>query len=240
MPSSNPERDSATVVSSKVDVPPSLIAGRVGAGAYTDIYEAIYAGAEGDCARIPWSEGGPCPTLVEWLNREAFSIVRAGGRAAVVGCGLGDDVVELARRGYDAIGFDISPSAVRWAARRHPQHADRFLTADLLELPTRLAGRFDLVVDAYTMQCMDPARRPAAARGIARLVAARGAVLCIERARNDDEPVSLEDGPPFALSGTELVRVMADAGLALRDGPGEFHCPDDPDHLCVRALFVKA
>ena len=40
--------------------------------------------------------------------------MRRGSRV-VVGCGLGDDVAELLSRGYDAVGFDVSPTAIGWA-----------------------------------------------------------------------------------------------------------------------------
>lgn len=224
----------------KVDVPPELIAGRVALAPWGELFEATYQRADGDPGRVPWANGRACPALVEWLNREAPSIVRPGCRAVVVGCGLGDDVAELVRRGYDALGFDVAPTAVRWASRRHPACADRFVSADLLDPPVRMAGRFDLVVEAYTLQSLEPAHQAAAARGLARLVAPRGAVLVICRGRPESEPLSLEDGPPYALAGTELVRLLADSGLSLRDGPREFRCVHDPDHLCLRATFIKA
>lgn len=228
------------ITRSKVDVPHELIAGRVDAPTYMDAFEAVYVGAEGDPSRVPWAHCRPCPTLIEWLNREACSIVRPGCRAVVVGCGLGDDVAELVRRGYDVLGFDIAPTAVRWAARRHPACADRFVFADLLELPPRMAGRFDLVIEAYTLQSVEPAQRSAAARGIARLVAPRGAALVICRGRNDDEPLSLHDGPPYPMTAPELASIMADAGLSLRDGPRRFTDHQDPDHLRLRATFIRA
>ena len=64
-------------------------------------FEAIYRDSDGDPARIPWAHAKPCPWLVSWLNAEAPSLVRAGARTAVVGCGLGNDAALLAERGYE-------------------------------------------------------------------------------------------------------------------------------------------
>ena len=43
------------------------------------------------------------------------------GRALVVGCGLGDDAVLLAGLGWKVTAFDLSPSAVKWAAEKHEE-----------------------------------------------------------------------------------------------------------------------
>ena len=92
-------------------------------------FEAVYHEANGDFAGVPWAHGRPHPALVAWLNAIAPSVVRCGSRIAVVGCGLGDDAIELIRRGYDVTAFDISTTAIEWARRRHPEHAQCFVGA---------------------------------------------------------------------------------------------------------------
>jgi SAM-dependent methyltransferase len=176
-------------------------------------FESIYECADGDPTRVPWADCRPNPVLLAWLNREACHLVRPGSRAVVVGCGLGDDLVELTRRGYDAMGFDVSPTAIRWAARRHPQMSDRFLQADLLDLPARLVGRFDLVVEISTIQSVHPGLRRLVASGIGRLVAPRGAVMTLARGRPDSEELDPRDGPPWPLTKGELLALMSNAGL---------------------------
>ncbi len=176
-------------------------------------FESIYECAEGDPTRVPWADCRPNPVLLAWLNREACHLVRPGSRAVVVGCGLGDDLVELTRRGYDAMGFDVSPTAVRWAARRHPHMSDRFLQADLLDLPARLVGRFDLVVEISTIQSVHPSFRRLVAAGIGRLVAPRGAVMTLARGRADNEELDPRDGPPWPLTKGELLALMSNSGL---------------------------
>lgn len=195
----------------KVDVPAGF--GGNPADSVCGWFETIYANAEDDASRVPWADCRPNPMLVRWLNSDAPGLVRPGSRAVVVGCGLGDDVAELARRGYDVVGFDVSPTAVKWATRRHPGCAQRFLAADLRSLPARLVHRFDLVVEIYTLQSMDPTKRAAAAAGVAALCAARGVVLTVCRGRGCTEPLEVCDGPPYPLSCTELRELMEGAGL---------------------------
>jgi hypothetical protein len=82
-------------------------------------FETLYSDAKGATDRIPWADQKPNTHLVAWLNREKIS---GGGRSAiVVGCGLGDDAEELARRGFRVTGFDISSSAIGWAQQRFPE-----------------------------------------------------------------------------------------------------------------------
>lgn len=182
---------------------------------YDEFFESIYRCADGDPTRVPWGDARPNPLLVQWLNREAWSVVRCGCRAVVVGCGLGDDVSELARRGYDALGFDVSPTAVRWAARRNPSCADRFITADVLALPPRLWGRFDLVIEINTIQSVEPKLRGLVAAGITRLLSPHGAVLAIARAREPAEPLDAGDGPPWPLTQDELAGIFVNNGLSI-------------------------
>ena len=115
-------------------------------------FDSIYRDAAGDVDRVPWAHRQPCPALVTWLNTEAPLLVRCGARAAVVGCGLGMDACLLRERGYDVVAFDASPSAIDWARRIHPDDADMFQVADVLDLPSRLRHRFDLVVEVHTLQ----------------------------------------------------------------------------------------
>lgn len=200
--------------------------------------EAVYSTADGDPDRVPWCRCGPDGLLLKWLGSDAPRMVRPGCRAVVVGCGLGDDVAELAARGFDVVGFDISSSAVRWAARRFPSHASRFLVNDLLDLPPRMVGRFDLVVEVCTLQSMPPELRKTAATSLSRLAAPRGVVLAISCGKHagEDGP---EEGPPWPLTADELGSIMASAGLAQMRPVVEVACGDDPDHVRVMGAFVR-
>src|SRR5687767_11870691 len=78
----------------------------------TGWFERLYSLAAGDPTVIPWADLAMNPNLLPWLERHAPS--GAGRRALKVGCGLGDDAEELARRGFAVVAFDISETAISW------------------------------------------------------------------------------------------------------------------------------
>ncbi|MGQ0627416.1 MAG: class I SAM-dependent methyltransferase [Phycisphaerales bacterium] len=199
----------------KIDLPEMPISGDTLARRFDEVYQ----NARGEAGRVPWADGRPCPQVVAWLNTEARVLVRPGCRAVVVGCGLGDDVVELADRGYDVQGFDVSATAVQWAARRHPAHAERFQVADLLAPPSRLLGRFDLVVEVCTIQSLEPAMRPSVASALVRLLCPRGVLVVVARGREPSQPLSACVGQPWPLTIQEILDLMAAQGLSPVHGP---------------------
>jgi SAM-dependent methyltransferase len=218
----------------KVDVPASLTT----PADHAAFFESIYARAAGDAQRVPWADLRPCPMMVEWLNRSACGLVRPGARALVVGSGLGDDVLELCRRGYDAMGIDISPTAVRWSQRRLPEIADRMMVADVLTAPTRWRRRFDLVVEIYTLQSLGAACRALAAKALAEVLSPSGVLLIICRRREDDEPPP-ESGPPWPLTAQELAELTDSAGL-VPVCPAEAFCDqEDPPQPRLRGVFAR-
>ena len=67
---------------------------------------------------LPWDRGRPSPALIDTL--ENYRAVIGGAvfdgkrkKALVPGCGRGVDVLLLASYGYDAVGLEISPQAVK-------------------------------------------------------------------------------------------------------------------------------
>jgi len=207
---------------------------------WIDRFEVIYRDAAGDHSRIPWAHRQPCPWLVTWLNAEAPNIVRAGARAAVVGCGLGLDACLLAERGYEVTGFDACPSAIEWARALHPESAECFVQADLLNLPGRMLGRFDLVVEVHTLQSVPAACRPALAEGIASLLSHRGVLVAIARGRDDDTDPDAADGPPWPLSRRELEGLFADHGLSPLRPIDEFMDDNSPAVKRLRGAFRRS
>ena len=95
--------------------------------------EELYARANGDASVIPWADLMPNPHLVTWLDNHG--IREAGKKALKIGCGLGDDAEELARRGFDTTAFDISPTAIAWCQRRFPGTSVHYVIADLFMGP---------------------------------------------------------------------------------------------------------
>jgi SAM-dependent methyltransferase len=205
------------------------------AAQWSRFYEDVYHEAGGDPDRIPWAHCMPNPALREWLTDEAPTVVRPGALACAVGCGLGDDVRELADRGYDVLAFDVSPTAVQWARVRYPDLAEQFVVADLFQLPSSLLRRFDLVVEVNTLQAVHPGLRARAGAGIASLARPRGTVLAICRGRDEASP--LPDAPPYPLSPRELCEAFAPHGLLPTHTPDEFD--DDEAVRRVRATFKR-
>ena len=81
-------------------------------------FETLYQQAGGDPSAVSWADLTPNPNLVAWLDRE--KVEGNGRRALKVGCGLGDDAEELARRGFLVTAFDVSPTAIEWCYTRFP------------------------------------------------------------------------------------------------------------------------
>ena len=169
-------------------------------GDATGWLERLYSEAGQDPSKVTWAHGEPNPNLVEWLDRRSSH----GGRALVVGCGLGDDAEELARRGYEVTAFDVAPSAVSWAQASHPGTTCSYVTADLLHPPGEWAQAFDLVVEIYTVQVLRGEPRREALLALPGFVAPGGTLLLIARGRDEDEP---EGDLPWPLTKRELSSV---------------------------------
>ncbi len=203
-------------------------------------FDSIYLDARGDISCVPWAHRQPCPSMEAWLNAEAPSLVRPGARAVVVGCGLGFDACALLARGYDVLAFDASPSAVAWAKKLHPDAADSFIVADLLNLPSRLRGRFDLVVEIHTLQALPPACRHELVASMATLLSHRGVLLAVARGRPENVLLEEVDGPPFPFTARELEALMRDVGLAPTHAIHDFNDDDSPPVRRLRGVFTHA
>ncbi len=148
-------------------------------------FEALYKVADGDSGIVPWADMIPNPSLVDWLDREKIS--GEGKNALKIGCGLGDDAEELARRGFKVLAFDISQTAIDWCNARFPKSTVQYITTDLFESPALWNAAFDMVVESYTLQVLPSELRPGAIERISRFAAPEGTLLVICRGRNPEE-----------------------------------------------------
>ncbi len=217
-------------------IPPPTVSASV---ELAERYEHFYVTASGDPTCLPWHHSGANHALIDWLHTEAPRQVRPGARTIVVGCGLGDDVIELANRGYDACGFDISPTCIDWVRRRFPDDAERFFLGDVLDPPTRLRARFDLVVEAFTIQSVWPSVREQVFAGVVSLAKPHGTVLTLARSCEENTRIEECECAPYPLCQSELLGRMEQLGFS------PIHeldcCVDDldPPHPCLRAAFRR-
>jgi SAM-dependent methyltransferase len=161
-------------------------------------FEELYARAGEDAAIIPWADLKPNPNLIAWLDQNQSAV---SGRALKVGCGLGDDAEELARRGFETTAFDLSTSAITWSRKRFPQTSVSYIVADLFSAPIEWKAKFDFVLESYTLQVLPATLRADAVRCISSFVAPGGTLLVITRAREPNEP---EGTMPWPLTKGEL------------------------------------
>ncbi|BAS57625.1 putative thiopurine S-methyltransferase [Leptolyngbya boryana NIES-2135] len=166
----------------------------IGKGDPLGWFEELYATANGDPTTVPWARLTPHPLFVEWLNQHSL----VGKTAIVIGCGLGDDAEELAKRGMEVTAFDISETAIAWCKKRFPDSSVNYQVADLFQLAL---GKFDFVLESYTIQAMPPELRAQAIPKIAELVAESGQLLVICLGREPEQPLATV---PFPLTKIEL------------------------------------
>lgn len=202
------------------------------AGEPTQWFEVLYSEAKEGKAVIPWADLKANPNLVHWLN---VNEVKGQGKTALkVGCGLGDDVEELCRRGFNVIGFDISASAIEWCCQRFPKSKAQYAIADLLNAPSAWNQSFDLVVEAYTLQVLPSSLRQAAIHQIANFVAPGGHLLVICRGRDkEDDPGQM----PYPLTRNEVMQFVS-AGLVLKNFEDYFD-EESPPVRRFRAGFIR-
>src|SRR5215831_1204375 len=155
-------------------------------GDATGWFEELYTQAQGNEQAIHWADMVVNPNLVGWLDRR--NIQGTGKRTLVIGCGLGDDAEELARRGFEVVAFDVAPTAIAWCRQRFPQSPVEYVVADVLEPPREWRGSFDFILEAYTLQVLPAEVRSRAMTRIAGLLAPGGMLLVICRGRSAADP----------------------------------------------------
>ncbi len=170
-------------------------------------FEALYARAAGDATVVPWADLEPNPHLVQWVTQAKPALAKQN--VLVVGCGLGDDAEYLASLGATVSAFDLSPSAINWAKQRFPESTVAYQAYDLFTQNPDWVGKFDLIVEIYTLQAINIDLRCAAMPILANYLAATGQLLVICRGAPDgvERPMV-----PWPLTPSELAHFEA-AGL---------------------------
>eukprot|EP00898_Chlorokybus_atmophyticus_P004500 jgi/Chlat1/5050/Chrsp33S05052 len=157
--------------------------------------------------RIMWDKGTSPEILLRLLQNKQLP----PGRALVPGCGSGYDVITFAKSGYQAVGLDGAPSAIKKAEQLRQ---DAGLTADQAQFELadfftyKPDAPFDVIFD-YTFFCaIQPEQRPAWAAKQASLLSASGTLITLIY------PIGThEGGPPFAVHPDHYEAVLKPVGL---------------------------
>ena len=159
-------------------------------------FEDLYAASDTEGQGVPWASMNTHPLFAQWLDTHDLDGTEKS--ALVVGCGMGDDAVELKTRGFVVTAFDVSHSAINYCKRRFPDSGVDFLHADLFDPPAKWTESFDFVLEIYTVQAVPPIYEEKAIRNIAQFVAPSGQLLVIAEVGVGQR--SFENGPPWLLT----------------------------------------
>jgi len=162
----------------------------------TDWFEPLYAGSGTNGEGVPWASMETHPSFGRWLAQN--SLDGEGNLALVVGCGMGDDAIELESLGFQVTAFDVSETAIKFCRDRFPQSNVDFVQADLLEAQSQWRRKFDFVLEIYTVQALPPRYEKELIENISDFVAADGRLLVIAEVGSEER--SFENGPPWVLT----------------------------------------
>lgn len=150
------------------------------------------------------------PVLARLLEE---SVVPAGARVAVPGCGRGHDARLLSRSGRPTWGFDFAPTAIAEARRlaasdfvaAGPDPAPLvFEERDVFTLPDAYPAAFDAVWEYTCFPAIDPARRPEYVEVLRRILVPGGRLVALFFPVDAD----CDGGPPFPSTREEIRRLL--------------------------------
>jgi SAM-dependent methyltransferase len=178
------------------------------------VYELIYR-----FVPVDWIFGST--SKIEKLAELGIEGSVASGRAITLGCGAGRETIYLAKKGFDVIGLDFSPAAIKQARRRAKAEGVEvsFIVDDLTNL-RHVSGTFDLVTDFGALNDMSQKARDLYMLNVLPLThpGTRYLMFCFERVLPADEVKqrfsedfmieTLNEGPSNRYPGALILYLM--------------------------------
>ena len=175
-----------------------------------EFWESIYAAGE-----PAWDLGSATPVFQDLI---AMGDIKPG-KICLPGSGLGYDAVLFAQNGFDVTALEFSATAVRH--QRELADAAKveidIIECDFFNLPERLFGNFDAVVEYVTLCAVDPVRRTDFARVMLNLLKPDGLYISLL--------FPIEDrlgGPPYGLNELETIETFESVGFTLGSAKSHF------------------
>ncbi|GAA3433273.1 class I SAM-dependent methyltransferase [Kutzneria kofuensis] len=116
-----------------------------------------FGGGDQRLDTIPWRLDGPQPVIVELADAGEFT-----GPILESGCGLGDNALFLAERGYEITAFDAAPTVIEQDRAKAAERGLKvdFTVADATTLDG-IEGGFNTALDSAMMHCLTDEQRRA-------------------------------------------------------------------------------
>ncbi|MBV9832736.1 MAG: class I SAM-dependent methyltransferase [Marmoricola sp.] len=130
----------------------------------------------------PWERAGEeAPeAFTRLLAREEEGRTPPWGRALDLGCGTGAHTVELAQRGWTAVGYDNVSRAVEAARTKPGAEAVQFVDGDVTDLAgSGIAGEFELFLDVGCFHGLTDEQRAAYGAGVTSLATSTATLLLL-------------------------------------------------------------
>jgi SAM-dependent methyltransferase len=167
-------------------------------------FDEMYAGVP------PWDIGEAQPEVVRIADAGGFT-----GAVIDVGCGTGENALELSGRGLPVLGIDAAPRAVEMARAKALERGlpAEFLVADALSLGS-LDRRFDVALDCGVFHVFEDHERPVYVASVASALKPGGVLhlLCF----SDRQPgvmgprrVTQQELRSAFADGWEIVEILA-------------------------------
>jgi len=161
-----------------------------------DWFETLYSKSNEEGNGVPWANMSPHPLFKSWMNKNLN--IGKGKTALVIGCGMGDDAIELESNGFKVTAFDVSNSAIELCKKRFPNSEVEFIQADLIKGISAWHRKFDFVLEIFTIQALPPKYENTLIKNISDFVSESGKLMIITEIQKERR--NFENGPPWLLN----------------------------------------